>query len=234
MNQESTSFDPTWERDIYGHGQQFSRYPFDIVVTFVFRNYPRTKPRNEVRILEVGCGAGNNLWFAAREGFAVSGIDGSATAIEYAQKRFADEGLTGDLRVGDFTKLPFADATFDLAIDRGALTCCGLSAAKKAVDEVRRALVPGGRFLLNPYSDRHSSFLGGQRAPDGLTTEITAGTLTHSGQLCFYGRRELEGLLAGWKIHSIDHLELLNQTRPEYSSHAEWRVVAEKVADAGH
>src|SRR5262245_53509995 len=128
MDQSSRTFDPIWEDAIYGQGQKISRYPFDIVVTFVYRNYPRHKPRHDVRILEVGCGSGNNLWFAAREGFQVAGIDGSSSAIAYAQKRFAEEGLTGDLRVGDFTQLPFESDSFDLAIDRGSLTCCGLSA----------------------------------------------------------------------------------------------------------
>ena len=47
-----------------------SFYPFDNVVTFLFRNYPKDK-QSEINILEVGCGGGNNLRFAAREGFNV-------------------------------------------------------------------------------------------------------------------------------------------------------------------
>jgi SAM-dependent methyltransferase len=223
------TFDPTWEKEIYAQGRQISRYPYDCVVSFVFRNFPRQKPRSEVRILEIGCGTGNNLWFAAREGFSVAGVDGSATAIEYARKRFADEGLAGDLRVADFTRLPFETGLFDLAIDRGALTCCGLSAAREAAGEVGRVLAPGGKFFLNPYSDRHSSSLGCQRGPDGLSIEISEGTLVHCGQLCFYGRRDIENLLDGkWEIDSIEHLELLNQTMAAFTCHAEWRVVASK------
>jgi len=65
----TSSFDPHWEQQIYGQGAHLNLYPFDVVVTFVFRNAPRDRPRSEVRIVEIGCGAGNNLWFAAREGF---------------------------------------------------------------------------------------------------------------------------------------------------------------------
>ena len=104
-----SAFNPIWEKEIYGQGRQLGRYPYDAVVSFVFRYAPRDRERSAVRILEIGCGAGNNLWFAAREGFSVTGIDGSATAIDYARKRFAEEGLSGDLRVGDFTALPFED-----------------------------------------------------------------------------------------------------------------------------
>ena len=234
MSTESKSFDPIWEDQVYGKNQQFSRYPYDIVVSFVYRNYPRTKPRSEVRILEIGCGSGNNLWFAAREGFSVAGIDGSAAAIDYARRRFDDEGLSGDLRVGDFCALPFADESFDLVVDRGALTCCGLDAARRAAREVWRTLAPGGRFFINPYSDRHSSFLGGRPGPDGLTVEIAAGSLTNVGQICFYGRREVDALVSGdWNVLSVQHLENIEQTKPESTTHAEWRIVAEKPAHAG-
>src|SRR3954451_16714670 len=96
----SASFDTSWE-ERYQRGAALVRYPYDFVVQFVNR-YPPDKPREETLVLEVGCGAGNNLWFAAREGFQVAGIDGSAAAIAYARRRFEQDGLTGDLLVGDF------------------------------------------------------------------------------------------------------------------------------------
>jgi 2-polyprenyl-3-methyl-5-hydroxy-6-metoxy-1,4-benzoquinol methylase len=80
------TLDPIWEEKYSaGHAQ---RYPWDPVVTFIFRNAPRDRPRSEVRILEVGCGTASNLWFAAREGFNVAGVDGGESAIAYAKQRF--------------------------------------------------------------------------------------------------------------------------------------------------
>src|SRR5690242_11220709 len=115
MNKSLPTFDSAWETTIYGQGRQINRWPFDIVVSFVFRNYPRAQARCDVRILEVGCGTGNNLWFAAREGFSVAGIDGSPSAIQFTRARFAAEGLTGDFRIGDMMDLPFEQESFDLA-----------------------------------------------------------------------------------------------------------------------
>lgn len=225
----SSSFDPIWET-IYGEGRQLNRYPWDVVVSFIFSNYPRTKERKDVQILEIGCGAGSNLWFAAREGFQIAGIDGSTSAIDFAKKRFAAEGLKGDLHVGDFTALPFANHTFDLVIDRGALVCCGLSAGRQAVAEVNRVLLPGGRFFANPYSDTHTSNLSGERGPDGLVLNSTAGTLVNVGQLCFYGRRDVQDMFgSGWSILSQQHLELREEKPTGYLVHAEWRIVAEKI-----
>ena len=89
-----------WE-DAYRNGHR-QAYPWDAVVSFVMRNAPRDRPRDQVRILEVGCGTASNLWFASREGFNVSGIDISSDAIQFARTWFEREGLKGDLREGSF------------------------------------------------------------------------------------------------------------------------------------
>jgi SAM-dependent methyltransferase len=223
------SFDPIWE-EMYAAGH-VQRYPWDVIVSFVFRHAPRDRPRQAVWILEVGCGSASNLWFAAREGFAVAGIDGSASAIEQAKNRFEAEGLSGDLRVGDFTSLPFEDDSFDLAIDRGAIVCAGLSDGRKAIHEVWRVLRPGGFFFFNPYSDRHSSAHSGELAGDGLRRNIQEGTLVGTGQLCFYSRTHIEEALAsGWDIRRLEHMESVDMSAPCYLSHAEWRVIAQKTA----
>jgi len=227
MNAHLT-FDPVWEEKYAaGHSQ---RYPWDAVVSFVFRNAPRDRPREAVRILEVGCGTGSNLWFAAREGFAVAGVDASASAIATARRRFAEEGLAGDLQVGDFTRLAFEDDSFDCAIDRASLTCCGGTALRQAVAEIRRVLRPGGRLYFNPYADSHSSARAGRAIGDGLTAEIAGGTLVGVGQIHFVARREIDELFAeGWSLKQVERLEITDMLGPQGGIHAEWRVLAEKT-----
>src|SRR5258708_18910792 len=137
------SFDPVWD-EIYQSGRHNNRYPWDAVVSYIYRYCPPNKAKNQISIIEVGCGTASNLWFAAREGMQVAGIDASQPAIQLAQERFRSENLSGDLRIGDFTELPWGGASFDMAIDPGALTCCGYNAATKAIGEVARVLRPGG------------------------------------------------------------------------------------------
>tara|TARA_Y100000589_G_scaffold300319_1_gene310359 strand:+ start:1494 stop:2192 length:699 start_codon:yes stop_codon:yes gene_type:complete len=227
---EVETFDSVWEEK-YSKGH-LQLYPWDMVVSFVFRNYPRDIERREVCILEVGCGAASNLWFAAREGFTVAGVDGSHSAIETAKQRFAADGLEGDLRVADFTTLPFEDESFHLVIDRGAITCSGLTGGIKAVSEVRRVLKPGGKFLFNPYSDRHASCAAGEPGPDGVSINISGGTLTGVGQICFYNQDQVRAALAGgWQISSLQHTESMELQKGRPLPHCEWRIVAQKVTN---
>lgn len=232
LQTSSPTFDPIWET-LRRNGLAIPRYPFDFVVVFVNRFAAKDRPRNEVRILEVGCGTGNNLWFAAREGYAVTGIDGSASAIEFARGRFAEEKLAGKFDIGDFTDLPYDDGQFDLVIDRGGLVCCGISAGKRAVAEVRRVLRDGGYFLFNPFSAKHSCFTDSDPGEDGLRINIR-GAMSGAGQICYYTRQQVDEAIArGWDVVSLEHWEAVDHALPDAPVHAEWRVILRKNASRG-
>jgi len=227
ISQKPQSFDPIWET-IYRSGHANS-YPWDAVVSFIWRHRPKIKSPADTDILEIGCGTGPNLWFAAREGFRVSGIDASETAIIHAKERFDREDLTGDLRVADFTELPFENNIFDLAIDRVAITCCGMLAASKAVSEIYRVLRVGGRFFFNAYADGHTSQSSGRYGPDGVILDIQAGTLTGVGQIKFYTSDEINKLFSsGWRILSKQYVALEEHINSNIGLHCEWRIVVEK------
>lgn len=228
MDKQSLTFDPIWE-DKYAAGH-VQNYPWDMVVSFVFRNVPRDRPRSEIKIMEVGFGSAPNLWFAAREGFKVAGVEGSSSAVDFAVERFKRDGLSGDLRVGDFTSLPFDDDSFDLVIDRGSLVCVGAEAQKNAVAEVHRCLRKGGRFLHNAYGDSHSSMRAGVLGADGLINNIAGGTLVGVGQLHFTSRAELNERFAdGWNLLQVQRREWVDMLSVSGDIHAEWVVIAEKT-----
>ncbi|MEM6849300.1 MAG: class I SAM-dependent methyltransferase [Pseudomonadota bacterium] len=221
-----TGYDTIWD-EIYGRGEQLNRYPFSSVVTFLFRHAPRTKPRGDTKILEIGCGAGNNLWFAAREGFAVSGLDASEAALDYARTRFAQDGLSAELVTGDFTKLPFADGEFDIVLERAALSQTPKPTARKAVEECARVLAPGGKIYCEIYSDRSTT--RGRPIEGGLLVD-TEGPFSGVGQIAFYGRPEIEALFAGvFKIVDLDHTETMAVARKPYEVFAHWAVIAERT-----
>jgi SAM-dependent methyltransferase len=175
--------DPVWEQ-IFS-GREWGKYPPEHVVRFAARSFYRTLSRCEVRLLEIGCGPGANVWFMAREGFTVSGIDGSPTAVRLANQRLAKEGLAADLRVGDFATLPWPDASFDGVLENVSLCCNRRDNIVPALREVRRVLKPHAPFQASFFSDRTwGCGLGTEVEPNGFEN-ISEGPLVGTG-FCFF------------------------------------------------
>lgn len=110
----NSSWDPIWESVF--KNQEWGKYPGESLIQFIARNFYALERKN-IRLLEVGCGTGANVWYMSREKFDVYGIDGSDTAIRIARDRLKSENLEATLQVGDILKLPFDDSIFDGVID---------------------------------------------------------------------------------------------------------------------
>lgn len=228
MSDISKSFDPIWE-DIYADGRQLNKYPFNFVPNFFFKWLPRDKPISEVNVLEVGFGAGNNLWMCAREGAQVFGIDAAPSGVAFANERFSSEGLPGDLRVGDFTELPFDDDFFDIVLNRQALTQVSHTNSKKAVSEIFRCMKKQGVFWSNMFSDK--TFRNGRCVGDGLWTDIDQGELVNVGQTAFHTRQDILDMYAdSWEMLEIKHMSLVDQTMEDDAlPYCEWYVTSRKL-----
>lgn len=227
MNSMQT-FDSVWERKYFsGHEQ---RAPWDSVVSFVERHRPQNKARTQTAIMEVGCGTASNLWFLASEGFDTAGLDASRSAISTAKTRFTENGLQCDLRVGDFTRLPYTDQKFDLIIDRAALTCCGKSGQRQAIAEIHRCAKKGA-FLFTPYADTHTSAEDAEMGEDDVCVNITLGTLVGVGQIAFLSENEIYDLFPehSWRFRELEYLESKNMLDENGSIHSSWRVIVEKL-----
>lgn len=99
-------------------------------------------------VLDVGCGGGQEAIFLARSGFRAAGVDSSRVAIGIARERAARAGVEVDFRCADVTALPFDDATFDFAYDRGCFHVVGRGERPGYARELYRVLRPGGELLI--------------------------------------------------------------------------------------
>jgi len=230
MDNGQGAFQSFWEISRQ-KGEQTSKYPYDKVISFVFRHYPRNLSKADIKILEIGCGAGNNLWPLAKEGFQVYGIDGSKTAINLAIQQFNEYGLIGRFYQQDFTdEYPFENDFFDLVIDRGALTCVSFDSATSAISHIFRVMKKGGHFFFNPYSSNHSSYRNDQKHASDNYIETTSGTIAGVGKICFYDYELVQLLFKNhfWELRQIKEL-IYYDYLDEDNMHAEWEVVAEKL-----
>jgi ubiquinone/menaquinone biosynthesis C-methylase UbiE len=100
------------------------------------------------RVLDVGCGAGQELLPLITERRAVGvGIDVSAVAGEMARRHFPDSAFF--FVRGAAERLPFRPECFDVVICRVALP---LFDQQASLDEMARVLRPGGLLLLKIHS----------------------------------------------------------------------------------
>jgi arsenite methyltransferase len=103
------------------------------------------------RVLEIGCGRGFNLLSLARRNSEVAfvGIDLTPWHVR-AARLVAWRRRNLDIQEGDFHRLPYADDSFDLVFSVEAI--CHAADIYKVVEEVRRVLRPGGRFVtIEPW-----------------------------------------------------------------------------------
>jgi 2-polyprenyl-3-methyl-5-hydroxy-6-metoxy-1,4-benzoquinol methylase len=145
------SFDKKWD-EVYTNGQQLNEFPYTDLVSFYYNKFK--KNTEKLNILEVGCGAGNNLEFLAEMGHTVYGVDASEKVIEYAKKKFRQKNLTGNFSVNKFTKLPFEENFFDLILNRAAICHTDIISADIALKECNRVMKNTGIF----YSTFFTSF----------------------------------------------------------------------------
>jgi ubiquinone/menaquinone biosynthesis C-methylase UbiE len=132
---------------------------------FYLRVHATVEPRDEARtqalaaatasgcpeggdLLDVACGFGRHAVPLARAGYRVTGVDRSTALLAEARKR-AEGDVGPKLVQADYRELPFADASFDAALNLyTSLGYLGDAEDTKVLSEVARVLRPGGKLVI--------------------------------------------------------------------------------------
>ena len=113
----------------------------------------------DTRFLSVGCGTGElEVYFAARHGCCVTGVDSRREFIERATAKARARQVEGlaSFEVGDGGALRFPDGSFDAVFCSGAL--CAFYEA--GLGEFHRVLAPGGACAISDILWRHDDVPG--------------------------------------------------------------------------
>jgi SAM-dependent methyltransferase len=119
-----------------------SRAPF--IEAMIARHFPADR---EGAIVDLGCGGGAVLWFAQRAGYRnARGVDVSAEQVAAAQ-RLGVEGVRQGGLLDTLRALATGSQAAVLSLD--VLEHLTREELLPVVDEVRRVLAPGGRWIVN-------------------------------------------------------------------------------------
>jgi len=125
------------------------KYPNEELCRFIGRNFSllTSNEKRALRVLEVGCGSGSNLWMLAREGFDTFGVDLSQESLALAERMLEGYEVKASLSAGDMTQLEFVDGFFHAVVDVFSSYCLDALHAQKFIDSVSRVLGKGGLFF---------------------------------------------------------------------------------------
>jgi cyclopropane fatty-acyl-phospholipid synthase-like methyltransferase len=115
------------------------------------------------RLLDSGCGTGEQTLLAASHGADAIGVDVSVHAIELAQAKAAERGLTARFEVADALRLGDLGPMFDVVIDSGVFHVFDDKDRVKYVASLASVLRDGGYCHLLCFSDRQPGTLGPRR-----------------------------------------------------------------------
>lgn len=99
------------------------------------------KGKNNLKILDVGCGTGGLMDELVQNGHTVWGLDISKEALEFCSLRGHK-----NLQLGSATALPFEDRSFDVVTGIGVIE--HLDDDELFLSEVHRVLKPNGVFVM--------------------------------------------------------------------------------------
>ena len=132
------------------------------------------------RVLDVGCGTGENALFLAARGLDVVGLDASESAIAKARAKAEERGANGVFIVGDALQLSTLGRQFDTVIDSGLLHVLSDEDRARLVAGVAAVLRSGGRYYVLCFSE-HASIPGPRRlTADDLRAIFSSGWAVES------------------------------------------------------
>lgn len=98
------------------------------------------------RVLEIGFGSGINLQYYSRQVSHLHAIDPSIGALNLAEKRLSQASFPVECLPLFAEELPFEEESFDYVVSTWSL--CTITDPIKSLQEVRRVLKKGGRFVF--------------------------------------------------------------------------------------
>lgn len=181
--------------------------PYNEVVSFAYRQLQKHQSagtNKPFKVLDLGCGGGNNLRFLHELGFEIWGVDASIKAIELTRSIMPDL-LQDRLICCEFIELPFENDYFDFIVDRASIGCNLSNTLDGIFSECARVLKSGGELLsVNLCAEDHPHLKFGTYLGNGDYNNFQKGVFFHASQIHAFEPTELIKLLSEFQDIEIE------------------------------
>lgn len=118
-------------------------------------------PRDDLRVLDLGCGTGTLTARLARSrrNVDVVGVDADSSVLGRARSRLATEGVRASLVEARAEALPLGDASFDRVVSSLLFHHLTTESKRAALREARRVLKPGGELHVADWARPEDSLM---------------------------------------------------------------------------
>jgi SAM-dependent methyltransferase len=173
------------------------------------------------RVLDLGCGTGNEVRALGRLGLSAVGLDFSDAALLRAR----DKGVAAPLVRADMAQpLPFADGVFDAVMSNVAFHYFDDRLTRSILAELRRVVRRDGLLLLHVNAIEHRAV---QERRGVVVREIGPDHVVNAdgGTSRFFSRDYLRDVLAAWRDVCLQFVPIGSRAEP---SKFVWRAVARR------
>ena len=147
------------------------RWPNETMVRILFGSdylvhRPSLKPGS--RVLDVGCGFGQNLLPFVDRGFECVGVEIDPEIVKIAREIAVKRELTLKFEEGRNRGIPFPDGSFDLVLSVDTLHYeQNAEDAQRALREFARVLKPDGVLYVSTIGPEHDMHARAEKLPNG-------------------------------------------------------------------
>jgi len=197
--------------------------PAPEVMEFIESQSPTKRPK----VLDLGCGLGRHAIAFAKEGFCVTAIDASKTAIAHLREWARALELTIEAETGDVLDDTLPGSSFDIVLSYNVIYHGYREQFALAIKHVRKWLRSGGLFFFTCPTRQDGKYgLGEQAAPHTFrcTKSVIPGDLHY-----FADEKALDDLLTGFLSLSRRKDEGYWDNEGVQQFYSNWLVLAEKL-----